>query len=123
MSNTEDSPHSELVVDSLVLETAAHIPQDQFPDYQLVWSDEETDRAVYIRINYEPQTTIVVGDECLLGAIPVTVTDTDSQGVYLSLGDTFAEHGMSGTPVTYNGIPFAFVSRATSVNSVYAVFY
>lgn len=116
-------PAVDFKADSIVLETAAHIPQEQLEGYDLVWSDAETDRAVYIKRDYTPTVNIQVGCECLLNDMTVTVTDIDEQGVYLSLGDNLAMHGISGSPITYQGVPFAFVSRATSVSDIYAVFY
>ena len=123
VAETEEVSVTTFSSDSLVLETAAHIPEEQFLNYTLVWRDEETDRAVYIKNNYVPHTEVPIGAECFLGDIPVTVISIDAQGVELSLGNEFAKHGMSGAPITYDGIPFAFVSKATSLNSVYAVFY
>lgn len=120
----EATPSSTAEPSSIVFETVAHIPEGSFPDYTLVWSDIETDRAVYIKNDYTPTVIVAEGDIVTFNDIICTVSSTDEQGFELMLpADTLAAYGMSGSVVTFNGVPIAMVSKATSVNSVYAVYY
>ena len=108
---------------SIVFETAAHIPVEDYPDYTRVWFDTETDRAVYIMNNYVPTVSVEIGEEVYFGDIHGHIIDRDEQGITIRLSTGVVEYGMSGSYVIYHGIPIAFVSRAVNVYELYAVFF
>lgn len=125
-SSIKDTPIIEEKVEpsSIVLETVAHIPESNFPDYTRVWYDEETDRAVYIINNYVPKQVVNIGSIVTFNDITCEVVSIDEQGFEVQLPDgTLAAYGMSGSVVYFMSTPVAMVSRATSINTVYAVYY
>lgn len=125
-SSIEDTPVVEEKVEpsSIVFETVAHIPENKFPDYTRVWFDEETDRALYIINDYVPKQVVDIGDTVVFNDLNCQVINTDEQGFEVQLPDeTLAAYGMSGSIVYYGSVPIAMISRATSVNTVYAVYY
>lgn len=125
-SSIKDTPTIEEKVEpsSIVFETVAHIPESSFPDYTRVWYDEETDRAVYIINNYVPKQVVDVGSTIVFNDITCEVITVDEQGFEMQLPeDTLAAYGMSGSVVYFMSTPIAMVSRATSINTVYAVYY
>lgn len=120
----ESSADNVMRYSSIVFETVAHIPETEFPEYTQVWSDTNTDRAVYIKNNYEPAQIVIEGDRVSFNNIEAEVISTDLQGFEISLGENqLAEYGMSGSIVEFNGTPIALVSRATSVSTIYCVYY
>lgn len=125
-SSIEDTNVAEEKVEpsSIVFETVAHIPENQFPDYTRVWFDEETDRALYIINDYVPKQVVDIGDTVVFNDLNCQVINTDEQGFEVQLpDDALAAYGMSGSTVYYGSVPIAMISRATSVNTVYAVYY
>ena len=111
------------LADTLYMETAAHISSSEFPEYTLIWFDEITDRALYIKNDYKPKTFIPIGSIVTFGEYHGLVTDFDEQGIIIEIQEVNAGHGMSGTAVAYNGVNFGFISRALSTRDVYVVFY
>ena len=108
---------------SVVFETVAHIPSYKFPEYTLVWSDEELDRAVYIKKDYIPTPIVEAGDIVQLNEQQCVVMEVYEQGFELQLPeDSVAVYGLSGTYIYYNGVPIAMVSKATDVKTIYAVY-
>lgn len=108
---------------SIVFETVAHIPAYKFPEYTLVWSDEELDRAVYIKNDYVPTSVVEVGDTVYLNEKECSVIETDEQGFTFKLPEgSIAVYGLSGTYIYFKNTPIAMVSKATSVDSIYAVY-
>lgn len=119
-----DEEVTEFTPSSIVFETVAHIPETKFPNYTRVWYDTETDRAVYVINDYVPTPIVSIGDTVVFSNIECEVISTDEQGFEVQLPDnTLAAYGMSGSQVLYNNTPIALVSRATSVTTVYAVYY
>lgn len=107
---------------SIMFETVAHLPEENFPDCTLVWSDTETDRAVYVYNNYKPLTSLQVGDIVTFNSMDCEVVDIDEQGISIQLPNgQLAAHGMSGSQVTYNGTPVALVSKALDINIIYCI--
>lgn len=108
---------------SLTFETVAHIDPASYPDYELVWSDTKTDRAVYIKKDYVPKPVCKIGDTVSFNGLVCNVISVDEQGIEISLPDNVTvAYGMSGSVVTLKGIPVAVISRATSLITAYAVY-
>ena len=110
--------------DSIVLETAAHIPAEQFAYYTKVWEDKETDRAVYIKNDYKPYTVINSGETVMFSDVACTIVDTDEQGFTIELpGNAIAQKGMSGSIVYYHDTPVGFISKAQGPSQIYVVLF
>lgn len=110
--------------DSIVLETAAHIPAESFAYYTKVWEDKETDRAVYIKDDYKPSTVINSGETAVFSGVSCTIIDTDEQGFTIELpGSGIAQKGMSGSIVYYHDTPVGFISKAKSPSRIYVVLF
>ena len=110
-------------VDSVTYITAAHLKESDFPNYTRVWYDTKTDRAVYVKNDYKPSTSVEVGATVSFGESAGTVVSCDEQGFTIKLSTGFAKYGMSGSYVYYKDVPIAFVSMAMDVDKVYAVFF
>ena len=107
---------------NIMFETVAHLPEEDFPNCTLVWSDTINDRAVYVRNDYVPTTSLKVGDMVSFNDIDCNVVDIDEQGIAIQLPNgRLAAHGMSGSQVTYNGVPVALVSKALDADIIYCI--
>lgn len=121
--NTCVAKSEDVSADSICFVTAAHLPTSYFPNATCVWSDTNTDRAVYVKNDYTPTTEVIIGSRVTFGEYKGTITSYDDQGIVIKLEGSLAKHGMSGTPVYYNDTPVAFISKALDVDIVYAVFF
>lgn len=121
--NVHAAKSEDVSVDSICFVTAAHLPTSNFPNATCVWSDTNTDRAVYVKNDYTPTTEVTVGSRVTFGEYKGTIASYDDQGIVIKLEGSLAKHGMSGTPVYYNDTPVAFISKALDVDIVYAVFF
>lgn len=107
----------------LTFETAAHIPQQDFPGYIRVWHDVDTDRAIYVKQDYKPSVSVIIGDPVSFEGGTGTIVSRDEQGMTIHLTDCYADYGMSCRTIYYFDFPIAFISRAVSVDEIYVVFF
>ena len=106
-----------------VLTTVAHIKQDTFDGYTLVYADEENDRAVYVLNGEPPKPDINVGDEVYFNGLACTITNIDEQGFSIELpSGMLATKGMSGSPVYKDCLMLGVVSRALSLTEIYIIY-
>ena len=108
---------------TVYFETAAHIPETDFPDATRVWFDTDTDRALYVRNDYIPSTTVEIGWQVHFGEHTGTIVAKDTQGFSMQLDSGVAAYGMSGSYVYKDDTALGFVSKAVTLNSVYVVFF
>ena len=106
--------------DSQIFITAAHIPESEFPGYQLIYKDEELDKAYYLDLNYTP-------NQLREGAIVnYGVVHSSSKQTFLvePYDASIVTKGLSGSIVTDRlGNPVGFVSSLVTGGYLECVYY
>ena len=109
--------------DDFVLVTAAHLSEDKFEGYTLVYKDEENDRAVYVATGDIPTPTLTVSETVYFNGLACTVSSVDEQGFTIKLpSDALARKGMSGSPVYRDYEMLGVVSKAVSLYEIYVTY-
>lgn len=104
-----------------VLVTANHIAYVQ--GYTKVYEDPETDYSIYVDADYQGQKIAVGATVHFCGTTGEVQTVT---AYYIDIAVADTEKilpGVSGSTVTYNNIPIAFVSGWNGEGAVRAYFY
>lgn len=103
-------------IPSRVYITAAHIPESVFPEYTLMYKDEERDTAYYLNPNGKsikvPDGAKVIINQNIVGTVLKTL-DNDICLVELEDSSIICK-GLSGSIVKYKGEPIGFVSSLTT---------
>ena len=101
----------------LIYVTAAHINHNSFEGYTRIYYDTDLDRAVYIKDDYTPKLDIPLGSTLYMGDTPATLMEMFTDGFIIQI-EPLVEHGMSGSRVTYEGIPIGYVSKAEGLHEI-----
>ena len=106
-----------------VLVTAAHLSEDKFEGYTLVYKDEENDRAVYVATGDIPTPELTISETVYFNGLACTVSSIDEQGFTIKLpSDALARKGMSGSPVYRDYEMLGVVSKAVSLYEIYVTY-
>lgn len=101
--------------------TAAHL--GEIEGYTCVWSDPDTDYAIYVAEDYIA-TSLKVGDKVSLAHTTGKV-DTVSNEEFSVVVDDIAKivPGVSGTPVCLEDVPVGFISGWNGSGALRCIFY
>jgi hypothetical protein len=104
--------------------TAAHISPTYFPDYTLLYTDDETDTAVYLNNTYEPEQLDIGSYVTVTDTLNGKVIETTDSSFYIECNDPLQiSYGLSGHPVTYSGREVGFVSSLEPGQKLKCVYY
>lgn len=111
--------------DQATLVTAAHIPESELQDYDLIYTDYDKDIAIYRSLKHTVPKPEVNEKVTITGGITGIVSEVDDTGFTIRVDD-FNEivYGQSGVSVTDSiGHYIGFISYLSGKSEVYCISY
>lgn len=105
--------------------TAAHIPEEEFPQYTRVYSDDVLDYAVYLEKDYKAVLP-KVGTRVTIGRnIPGKITKVNTDSFVVKLDNKYIQFGLSGSTIKtlFKGTPLGYVSSVYGDGEILCIAY